>query len=110
MKFYQNIEKMECLQGDTLKTFQVTTAETAGTMEIILESIAIPGSIACHKICNKIDDDDETIFLVQLTSEDTKTLSGTYLLYFVLTENNLQYKKIAGTLTVIPVAHEQEGA
>ena len=111
IKFYQELDPMECLQGDTLKTFQVTTAETNGTMKMILEDISVAGSIAIPpKECSKIAGEDETVFTVQLTSVDTENLSGTYRLHFVLTENDLQYKKLTGTLTVIPVAHEQEGA
>ena len=110
IKFYEEISPMECLQGDTLKTFKVTTEETNGTMKMILEDVSFAGSIVLCKTCNKSDEDGETIFLVQLTSEDTKNLSGTYRLHFILTENDLQYKKLIGTLTVIPVVQEQEGA
>ena len=111
IKFYEEISPMECLQGDTLKTFKITTEETNGTMKMILEDMKVAGSIAIPpKECSKIAGDNETIFLVQLTSEDTKNLSGTYRLHFILTENDLKHKKLIGTLTVIPVIQEQEGA
>ena len=99
MKFYQNIEKMECLQGDTLGTFSVEMDEntdlTGASMCLILEN---QNGLILPKNCTL----SGRIFSVQLTSADTASLSGLYQMHFCLTDSEgLKYRKIAGNLYVI---------
>lgn len=109
---------MECLQGDTLPEFYVSVEDAENcSMCAILENPAIPGSVVLSKTCSikSASDDSEghtvTTFAVQITSEDTKTLSGTYRLTFWLTdENNLTYVKLTGTLTVVQITQKGESA
>ena len=117
-KFYKEFEPMECLQGDTLPEFYVPVENAENcSMCMILENTAIPGSIVLSRTCSikSASDDSEghtiTTFAVQITSEDTKTLSGTYRLTFWLTdENNLTYVKLTGTLTVVQITQKGESA
>lgn len=117
-KFYKEFEPMECLQGDTLPEIYVSVEDAENcSMCAILENPAIPGSVVLSKTCSikAASDDSEghtvTIFAVQITSEDTKSLVGTYRLTFWLTdENNRTYVKLTGTLTVSQVAQKGESA
>ena len=116
MLFYKALETMTCLQGDTLPEFCVDTdiveEKDKYTMCLILETTdsATAGGVALQRECSSKDIEEGTSYFVQLTSEDTKELSGSYLLHFRLTYTNdetglqLQYRKICGTLTVRPVA------
>lgn len=112
IKFYQQLADMECLQGDTLPAFsiQAENAENC-SMCMILEDTAFPGSRKLQKSCEKTASEDTVVFSVQLTSEDTKTLAGTYRLTFWLTdENHLTYVKLAGTLTVSQTPQKGDSA
>lgn len=98
MKFYQNIETMECLQGDTLDEFTVEMDEdtdlTGATMLLILEN---ENGQVLQKSCTLSGQS----FSVQLTSTDTAELVGLYHLHFCLTgANGLQYRKLTGILHV----------
>lgn len=118
IKFYKKLNPMECLQGDTLPEFYVPVEDTENcSMCAILENTSIPGSVVLSRTCSikSASDDSEghtvTTFAVQITSEDTKTLSGTYRLTFWLTdENGRTYVKLTGTLTVSQVAQKGESA
>lgn len=118
IKFYEEISPMECMQGDTLPEFYVPVEDAENcSMCMILENTAIPGSVVLSKTCSikSASDDSEghtvTTFAVRITSEDTKTLAGTYRLTFWLTdENNLTYVKLTGTLTVSQVTQKGESA
>ncbi len=112
IKFYKEFDPMECLQGDTLPEFYVPVEDAENcSMCLILENIAISGSRILQRACEKTVQEDTVVFSVQLTSEDTKTLAGTYRLTFWLTdENNRTYVKLTGTLTVSQVAQKGESA
>ena len=102
MKFYQNIEKIECLQGDTLDTFSVEMDEntdlTGASMMLIIEN---QNGLVLPKACTL----SGQTFSVQLTSEDTANLTGLYQLHFCLTDaDGLNYRKIVGTLHVSKAA------
>jgi len=122
--FFQDFKDMECLQGDTLPVFSVQTqipfADRGNySMVLILESDNLhdAGTRILQKNCTAsvwTDDTDETEktnFSVQITSEDTKKLSGVYKMHFRLTdENTLEYAKICGTLHVRRTAQKGESA
>ena len=100
-KFYDTMPTMECLQGDTLETFQIcidnlNSPENA-TMQIILEDQKLLGTARLTKNCTFSDG----CFQVQLTSNDTAGLHGTYYMHFLLKDaNGLKYRKLTGTLIV----------
>lgn len=103
MKFYQSLDRMECLQGDTIQTFHVDVENVADFPEcvLIIEDAAIPGAVVLQKSCIA----DETGFSVQLTSDETKEMSGLYRYHFCLTDSSgLKYRKLSGTLDIIPTA------
>lgn len=102
VKFYEILPEMECLQGDTLPAFLIEAEGTDPDMHmyLILASQYKPQMTVVRKECTATGNG----FQVQLTSEETKTLRGTYQLHFCLSANGLKYKKIAGILNVIPVA------
>jgi len=117
--FFQDFKDMECLQGDTLPVFSVQTqipfADRGNySMVLILESDNLhdAGTRILQKNCEASSDEEEkTNFSVQLTSEDTKPLSGVYKMHFRLTdENTLEYAKICGTLHVRRTAQKGESA
>ncbi|MBR0483933.1 MAG: hypothetical protein IJJ69_04035 [Oscillospiraceae bacterium] len=102
MKLYHTLEKLECLQGDTLPVFRVAVSgidDLSGTsMLLILEQNS---RIILQKTCTL---DSEQQFCVQLTSGETAGLIGEYLLHFRLTgTDGLIYRKITGTLTVTQI-------
>lgn len=108
MQFYQDFGELKCLQGDTLSAFNVTIDDaeeelTGFEMRLILEKKSTPGGIVLQKICER----SGNTFRVQLTSENTKNLSGAYQVYFSVTApDGLKYKKITGTLIVAPAPQE----
>lgn len=112
IKFYEEISPMECMQGDTLPEFYIPVENAENcSMCMILENTAFPGSRVIQRACEKTVEEDTVTFAVQITSEDTKTLSGTYRLTFWLTdENNLTYVKLTGTLTVVQITQKGESA
>lgn len=117
--FFEKIEDIKCLQGDTLPVFCVQTDIPYGDMAnyymvLIVESNNLndAGTRILQKNCEaSIDEEEKTKFSVQLTSEDTKLLSGFYILHFRMTDgNNLEYAKIAGNLIVKKIAQKGESA
>lgn len=102
MKFYENVGKMECLQGDTLSGFSVEMEKdadlTGASMSLIVEN---QNGLVLQKACTL----SGQIFSVQLTSGDTADLAGTYQMHFCLTDaGGLKYRKIVGTLHVSKAA------
>jgi hypothetical protein len=116
--FFEKIEDIKCLQGDTLPVFCVQTdipySDMANySMVLIVESNNLnDAGTSFQKNCEaSIDEEEKTKFSVQLTSEDTKLLSGFYILHFRMTdENNLEYAKIACNLIVKKIAQKGESA
>ena len=110
MKFYQELQMMECLQGDTSPEFSVEVENADDcTMDLILENIENIGVPVLQKRCAKVASEDVIIFSVRLTSEDTKQLSGLYRMHFHMTdENNLEYAKIVGKLNVRRIAQKED--
>lgn len=118
ISFFEELEDMECLQGDTLPAFYVQTdipyADRANYyMVLILESdnLGDAGTRKVQKDCSVslwMDGSEEkTRFSAQLTSDDTRSLSGSYVMHFRMTdENNLEYAKIAGQLYVRKTAQK----
>ena len=103
VRFYNEISDMECLQGDTLPEFHISieNASDFSGLSMILESLDFPEQAVLTKSGTASDGG----FTVRLTSEDTQNLSGVYRFHICLTDNNgLKYKKIEGTMNIIPVA------
>lgn len=101
MKFYDKLPDMECLSGDTLPVFHVKVEDTdltGCTMQFILADSGSPGTAVLSKACTSETDG----FAVQLTSEDTSSLTeGTYFMHFCLTDaNGYNFRKLAGLLYV----------
>lgn len=118
ISFFEELEDMECLQGDTLPAFYVQTdipyADRANySMVMILESNNLndAGTRKLQRDCSAslwVDGSDEkTRFSAQITSDDTRSLYGSYILHFRMTdENNLEYAKITGQLDVRKTAQK----
>ncbi|MDE7121358.1 MAG: hypothetical protein K2O42_04270 [Oscillospiraceae bacterium] len=89
---------MECLQGDTLETFQIQVDDADDcTMQIILEDKKLLGTAKLTKNCTF----SEGCFQVQLTSDDTADLHRTYYMHFSLKDTSgLSYRKLTGILIV----------
>jgi hypothetical protein len=103
IKFYDSIPDMEWLQGDTLPEFYIgiENASAFSELSLILESPEFPE----QAVLTKTGTASEKGFSVQLTSEDTKELTGIYRLHVCLKSNNgLKYKKMTCNVNVIPVA------
>ncbi len=99
LRFYDHLPDMECLSGDTLPVFTVSvdTDVTGCSMQLILANT--DGEQVVCKDCAQVGGG----FSVQLTSTDTARMSGVYQLQFCLKDaGGLCYRKLAGTLTVIP--------
>ncbi|MDE5754301.1 MAG: hypothetical protein K2H89_07165 [Oscillospiraceae bacterium] len=101
-KFYDTMPTMECLQGDTLETFQIHIESDSPenfTMQLILEDQKLLGTAKLTKNCTFSDE----CFHVQLTSNDTANLHGTYYMHFRLKDaSGLSYRKLAGVLIIRP--------
>ncbi|MDE6729716.1 MAG: hypothetical protein K2J71_02945 [Oscillospiraceae bacterium] len=99
-KFYDTMPTMECLQGDTLETFQIHIESDSPenfTMQLILEDQKLLGTARLTKNCTFSDG----CFQVQLTSNNTANLHGTYYMHFCMKDTNgLNYRKLAGILIV----------
>ncbi|MBR3630348.1 MAG: hypothetical protein IKN55_07750 [Oscillospiraceae bacterium] len=105
LRFYDELPPMECFSGDTLPAFEIKpegiTGFSAGSMVMLVEEHQIAGAVALCKAAGFVED---TVlgqhFRVQLTSEDTSQLCGTYRLHFILTVGGTDYEKLTGTLHV----------
>ncbi len=101
IQFYQEIPDVVCLQGDTLSPFCIKPelSDLSGySMCLILEK---DGGIVIQKSCTL----EEDAFYVQLTSQDTAALNGSYRMHFRLTDaSGLFYRKLTGTFKVVQIA------
>ncbi len=100
MKFYNEIPDMEFLSGDTLPAFHVQvegTIPSGSTMECIVSKSTTTTTSVITKVCTA----EEGGFAVQLTSEDTTSLTeGSYLIHFRLISGDLSFRKLAGMMYV----------
>ncbi len=103
MYFYEKMQDMECLAGDTLPVFDVEVevgegSLTGGTMNIIVAKSDAPQIPLINKACEATEDG----FSVQLDSYDTAGLmEGTYDMHFRFTASDgNSYRKLFGTLYV----------
>ena len=101
IRFYDKIQTMECLQGDTLDEFIIHVDDFDSldgcTMQVILEDQKLLGTAKKIKDCVLSDD----CFKVQLTSEDTSILNGVYNMHFRMKDaNGLSHRKLYGVLIV----------
>ena len=107
LKFYDTIPDMECLQGDTLPTFEITLNEDApaGTLYLVVTKNSDPTRIIIQKEGTAADEG----FTVNLDGSDTVRLGeGTYWLDFFLISSGKCYKKLRGRLCVKSAASPQE--
>lgn len=111
MDFFSVETPMRGLQGDTFPPFYVIvndmdTAEC--DMRIVLEPKYTPGEASFVKDCDHFTRyDGAKGFRVQLGSAETAGLSGTYTMHFIMTdEDEREYRKLVGTLEVLPVPTE----
>lgn len=104
MKFYDKLPDMEFLSGDTLPAFHVEvegTIQSGSTMECIVSKSTTPTTSVITKECTA----ESGGFVVQLTSEDTTSLTeGSYLIHFRLISGDLSFRKLAGTMYIHSVA------
>lgn len=105
MYFYDRLDEMECLAGDTLPCFVVGVETAEGetldgcTMQLLLAPWDEPERAAVSKTCTATEDGKG--FAVTLTSTDTAGLAGVFRLHFCLTNAaGLHQRKLAGVLTV----------
>lgn len=105
MKAYDELKDIEFFIGDTFPQFDIPvevedeTSLDGCTMQLIIVSNMDTTSPVITKSCT-VDSEDDTLFHVHLTSEDTTQLTeGEYTLYLILidTEDN-EYKKLACSL------------
>lgn len=107
-RFYDTLRPMECFAGDTLPTFEVMVNGvedlTGYTMQLILTEERYPQTAALTKTCTASETETGVpYFAVRLTTTDTASLLGTYLLTFDMTDTaGAHYRKLAGALTVLP--------
>jgi hypothetical protein len=108
-RLYREAQRMQCMAGDTLPEFHIFTdldnEQIMGcTMALIIEPLSSPGAAALTKQCARYSEDDRHGFWVQLMTEDTAALIGTYRMHFVMTDANaVQYRKLICDLSVLPV-------
>lgn len=99
MKFFKELDPMECLAGDNIPTFRVrvTGSELAGlSLRLLVIPVANPDKVKLSKTGTAAEDG----FTVRLDSTDTSRLDGAYYLDFVVDGGGSRYKKLRGVLTV----------
>lgn len=99
MKFFKEIDSMECLAGDTTPTFhiRVTGSEITGlSLHLLVIPVTKPDSVKISKTGAPTEDG----FTVRLDSADTSRLDGAYYLDFVVDGSGGRYKRIRGVLSV----------
>lgn len=111
MDFFNVTEPMRGCAGDTFPPFYVIVDGMDPTncgMRLVLEPKYTPGAACFEKDCDHFTRyDGAKGFRVQLSSSETATLSGTYRMHFILTDDNeLEYRKLVGVLEVLPVPTE----
>ncbi len=104
MKFYNEIPDMELMSGDTLPAFHVQvegTIQSGSTMECIVSRAGALTTAVITKECTA----ESGGFVVQLTSEDTTSLTeGLYLIHFRLISGGFSFRKLLGKMYVHSVA------
>lgn len=102
LKFYNEIPEMECLAGDTLDTMKIEVDDLASltnpTMKVQISKRGVENSILVNKACTAVSDG----FEVTIDSDDTANLTGAYWMDFIITADELHYKKLRGLLVVHP--------
>ena len=102
LKLYDTIPDMECLQGDTLPSFEIELDEdtpTGGDMYLLISKKTDPA----HSIVQKKGTYDSTNdkYIIEVEGTDTAVLlEGTYVLNFVLVLDGCNFKKLSGKLYV----------
>jgi hypothetical protein len=100
LSFYDKIPDMECLQGDTLPSFEITLSEDApenGSLVLLISKKEDPSRVLVQKTGAATEEG----FIVSVTDADTVQLEeGTYLMNFVLIAGGRKYKKLSGFLRV----------
>lgn len=121
LSFFDKIPDMECLQGDTLPSFEVKIdddlyAQLTGNdppesaMYLLVSKKSDPARALVQKKAT-LDTVGEQ-FVVELNGTDTATLlEGSYVLNFVLDIEGAHFKKLTGNLYVkaapAPVPEEE---
>ncbi len=104
MYFYEKMQDMECLAGDTLPIFNVEVEVGSGdsiegcSMYLILARAETPQIAVINKECTAT----ENGFSVQLDSNDTiELIEGTYDMHFnLISTGGSSYRKLLGQLYV----------
>lgn len=102
LKLYDTIPDMECLQGDTLPSFEIELDEdapTGGDMYLLISKKNDPA----HSIVQKKGTYDSTNekYIIEIDGTETASLlEGTYLLNFILVLDGCNFKKLTGSLYV----------
>ena len=99
MRFFKELDPMECLAGDTTPTFRVrvTGSDLSGlSLRLLVIPVTKPDTVKISKIGTAVEDG----FTVLLDSTDTSRLDGAYYLDFVVDSGGSRYKKLRGVLTV----------
>ena len=109
MRFYDKLPDMECLSGDTLRTFIISPKSgsfSGCSMQLI---VARQNSKLSAIICKKCTP-ESGVFKVQLTSEDTSKLTeGTHIIHFRLVDSSgLSHRKLVGQLYVHQAAKGED--
>lgn len=106
LDFYEVLRRMRGYRGDTFPVFYIRTDAddlTGCSMRLVLENTETPGSVALTKACTEYEFEDEALgFSVQLGTDDTVNLCGTYTMHFIMEDGNgAEYRKLVGTLVVL---------
>ena len=103
--FFSQAPPMRGYTGSTFPEFRISVSDkdlTGCTMEVQLENRYNPGQVKFHKSCTYYSESGEEGYTVQLDSADTADLSGTYTMYFVLTDaNDNNFYNLVGILEVL---------
>lgn len=111
IEFFSEVQRMRGYRGDTFPPFylRVDGMDTDSCeMRLVLEKQNTPGGASFIKDCDHFRfRDGGKGFRVQLSSGDTTLLCGVYTAHFILKdEDDLEYRKLVGTLEVLPVPQE----
>lgn len=93
---------MECLQGDTLPSFEIELDEeapTGGDMYLLISKNTDPA----HSIVQKKGTYDSTNdkYIIEVSGNDTASLlEGSYVMNFIYVLEGSNFKKLSGSLYV----------
>ena len=108
-RLYREAQRMQCWAGDTLPEFHIFTklsaAEIEGcAMSLVIEPLSCPGGAELTKPCTPYSKDGRNGFAVQLGTNETAKLCGTYRMHFVMKDaNDNAYRKLVCELEVLSV-------